>query len=151
MAKPNQHEPPEAGSFETLIGRSAVFTKSITASDLAAFGQLTGDDHPNHTNDSYALAQGFGGCIAQGSFLVGMIAGASCRLLEAIKRPAVSYGYDKVRFLKPVRAGDQVTVKYTIREFDAAKNNVAAEAQLFNQHGQLVAVGINILHFSCDY
>ena len=34
-------------------------------------------------------------------------------------RPAVSYGYDRIRFVKPVRVGDTVTVTYEIVAADA--------------------------------
>jgi len=135
-------------SLEALIGGEAVMTKTITAADLAGFAEITGDDHPNHTDQDYALARGFGGCVAQGSLLVGLIAGASCRFLEKVKRAAVSYGYDNVRFLRPVQIGDQVTITYRIRGCDTAKSNVFAECELVNQHGHLVAVGRNTLHFS---
>lgn len=139
---------PVAFSLSDLIGTKAVMVKTITESDLIGFAEISGDSHPNHTDEDYARDHGLGGRVAQGSLLVGMIAGASSVYLEAIGRPAVSYGYDRVRFLKPVLIGETLRVEYCVIEADIAKSNVKAQAQLFNTAGELVAVGINILHFT---
>lgn len=135
------------GFVESLVGTEAKMVKLIGAEDLTGFATITGDDHPNHTDQAYAEAHGLGGCVAQGSMLVGLIAGASCRFLEQVNRPAVSYGYDRVRFLNPVRIGDRLTITFKISGCDPAKNNVFGDAELVNQDGQLVAVGRNTIHF----
>lgn len=134
-------------SVETLVGTEAKMVKLIGADDLMGFATITGDDHPNHTDQAYAEAQGLGGCVAQGSMLVGLIAGASCRFLAAAGRPAVSYGYDRVRFLNPVHIGDRLTITFKISGCDPVKNNVFGDAELVNQDGKLVAVGRNTIHF----
>ena len=135
------------GSLEALVGTEAKMIKVIGAEDLSGFAKITGDDHPNHTDPAYAEAQGLGRCVAQGSMLVGLIAGASCRFLEQVDRPAVSYGYDRVRFLNSVRMGDRLTITFKISGCDPVKNNVFGDAEIVNQDGQLVAVGRNTIHF----
>lgn len=139
---------PAVFSLNDLIDTEAVMVKTITEADLLGFAQISGDCHPNHTDEAYARANGLGGRVAQGSLLVGLIAGASSVYLEAIGRPAVSYGYDRVRFLKLVPIGETLRVEYRVIEADVAKSNVRAQAQVFNAAGELVAVGINILHFT---
>lgn len=135
-------------SLEGLIGTSVTVEKTITDRDLLSFAEVSGDSHPNHTDEEYAKNIGFGGRVAQGALLVGLIAGASTRYLIGIGHPAVSYGYDRVRFLKPVPIGDHLTIEYRITQVDLAKQNASADARIVNQRGELVAVGTNILHFT---
>ena len=137
-----------AFSLDSLVGTSASMRKVISAADLLGFAKISGDSHPNHTDEAYAIANGLGGRVAQGSLLVGLIAGASTVYLQQIGHPAVSYGYDRVRFLKLVHIGDALDVQYSIAEVDLAKDNASAEARIVNQDGELVAVGTNILHFT---
>ncbi|ODT84057.1 MAG: dehydratase [Pelagibacterium sp. SCN 64-44] len=134
--------------LDGLVGTAASFVKQIGESDLLDFARVTGDSHPNHTDEAYAVAAGLGGRVAQGSLMVGLIAGASTQYLTQLGRPAVSYGYERVRFLKLVHIGDRLTVDYRIVEVDPAKSNASAQARISNQDGDLVAVGINILHFT---
>lgn len=135
-------------SLEGLVGTAVTVEKTITERDLLGFAEISGDSHPNHTDEKYSKKAGLGGRVAQGALLVGLIAGASTRYLTEIGHHAVSYGYDRVRFLKLVLIGDQLTIEYRITQVDLAKSNASAEARLVNQRGELVAVGINILHFT---
>lgn len=134
--------------WDSLIGTRTVFNKTITESDVVSFAQISGDNHPNHTDHNYAICNGLGGRVAQGALLVGLIAGASSAYLANIQRPAVSYGYDSVRFIKLVYIGDEIRVFYTIVRADPIKRTATAKAELRRKTGELVAVGINILHFS---
>jgi acyl dehydratase len=135
------------GTLASLVGSEARLSRTIAESDVYSFAGITGDSHPNHTDEEYARRQGLGGRVVQGSLLVGLMAGASTHYLAWLKRPAVSYGYDRVRFIKPVRFGDTVTVVYRIVRSDDEKRRAWAEATVTNQRGETVAVGTNILHF----
>ena len=58
---------------------------------------------------------------------------------------AVSLGYDRIRFLKPVFINDTITVHYEIDAFDEQKNRSLSKIEITNQHGELVAVASHIL------
>lgn len=135
-------------NLESLIGTSVTFNKTLGEDDLLDFARVTGDSHPNHTDEAYAQKVGLSGRVAQGSLIVGLIAGASTRYLLEVGRPAVSYGYDRVRFLRSARIGDQLTIEYKVSEIDPVKSNASAQARVTNQDGELIAVGTNILHFT---
>lgn len=139
---------PAASSLEALVGTSTQFSRTIGESDVYGFAGITGDSHPNHTDEEYARKNGLGGRVVQGSLLMSLIAGASTRYLAWVNRPAVSYGYEGIRFLKPVHFGDTVTVTYKVVRSDDPKRRTWAEATLSNQRGELVAVGTNILYFT---
>ena len=136
-----------AGSLAALIGTEASFSRTVGESDVYAFAGITGDSHPNHTDEEYARMNGLGGRVVQGSLLVGLMAGASTRYLAWLGRPALSYGFDQVRFIKPVHFGDTVTVIYRVARSDEEKRRVWVEATVRNQRGETVAVGTNILYF----
>ena len=59
----------------------------------------------------------------------------------------VSYGYDRIRFVKPVFFGDTVTVEYRITERDEAQQKVFAQVTCTNQRDEVVAVATHILKF----
>lgn len=145
---PSTSTKPAAPELDALVGSSARLTRTIGESDVYGFAGITGDSHPNHTDEEYARKNGLGGRVAQGSLLLSLMAGASTRYLAWVDRPAVSYGYEAVRFLKPVRLGDTVTVTYKVVRAEAQKRRTWAEATLTNQRGDLVAVGTNILYFT---
>jgi len=59
--------------------------------------------------------------------------------------PTVSYGYDRVRFIKPVFIGDTVTLTYEVAERDDAAGRITSRIRVENQRGELVAVASHVL------
>ena len=62
-------------------------------------------------------------------------------------RPVVSYGYDRVRFVKPAFVGDTITVAYEIVEEDVASGKTVATVTATNQDGEVIGVAGHILKF----
>jgi acyl dehydratase len=79
--------------------------------------------------------------------LLGFMSAASTRVTERLHHAVVSYGYDRIRFIKPVFIGDTVTVDYRIVEKDQAQDKVFAQVTCTNQRGQVVAAATHILKF----
>ena len=75
-----------------------------------------------------------GGRIAHGALIVGFMSTASTFSIahvihrEGLSDFPVSAGYDKMRFLKPVKLGDTVTVHYTVAEVDKERGRSMAKA-----------------------
>ena len=135
------------GPVSTLIGTETSFTRTVGEYDVYAFGGITGDVHPNHTDEVYAQRHGLGGRVAQGSMMVGFISGAVTKYLDMVGRPAVSYGYDRVRFTCGVHIGDTLTIHYKIVRADDEKKRLWADCNLVNQDGKTVCVATHIIHF----
>lgn len=135
------------GPVSTLIGTSTSYTRTIGEYDVYAFAGITGDNHPNHCDEEYARAHGLGGRIAQGSMMVGYVSGAVVKYLDWTGRPAVSYGYDRVRFTKPVHFGDTLTIHYVIVRADDESRKLWADAKITNQRGEIVCVCTHIIYF----
>src|SRR5918993_1788629 len=98
------------------IGTRVEFAKTIGESDIYLFAGVTGDFSPNHVNAEYMKTTPYGCIIAHGALVVGLMSTCSTKVLDyaSSRRPAVSYGYDRIRFVKPVRVGDTVTVRHEI-------------------------------------
>src|SRR3954454_19188251 len=105
------------------MGTRVEFAKTIGESDIYLFAGITGDFSPNHINAEYMKSTPYGGIIAHGALVVGLMSTCSTRVLDyaTSPRPVVSYGYDRIRFVKPVRVGDTVTVTYEIVTADVSQ------------------------------
>lgn len=127
----------------SLVGQSVVIERAFTQEDLVQFGRLSCDDHPIHVDPAFARANGLDGTIVQGSLLLGLMAGASTALFQKIGRPALSYGYDRLRFTKPAKPGETLSVDYAVVEHDAASGKVTSSVKV-TAAGTLVAVATHV-------
>lgn len=131
------------------IGTAVTFAKTVTETDIYLFAGITGDFSPNHVNAQYMAATPYGGIIAHGALLVGLMSACSTRVLEQAesRRPAVSLGYDRIRFVAAVRPGDTVTITYTVVAVDEESSRTIGDIVARNQHDEVVAVASHILKF----
>jgi acyl dehydratase len=72
---------------------------------------------------------------------------ASSKLTEGCPVPIVSYGYDKIRFIRGVRLGDTVTTEYRLSEHLPEEGKTLAQVTCTNQRGEVVAAATHILKF----
>ncbi len=95
------------GDTRSTLGRT------ITETDVVLHAGQTGDFFPHHMDAEWCKTQDFGQRIAHGTLIfsvgIGMTAGD-------VNPLAFSYGYDRLRFVRPVFIGDTITVKVTIRD-----------------------------------
>lgn len=126
------------------IGLRATFVKTVGESDVYLFAGITGDLDRNHVDEEYCKAHGFRGRLAHGALIVGFMSTTSTLVLEGFGSPALSLGYDRIRFTKPVFIGDTITVDYEIVEKDIDRSRTIAEVQVHNQDGEIVAVATHI-------
>ncbi len=124
--------------FEALTVGDAFETRgrTVTEADVAAFAALTWDTHPQHTDEAWAAARGFGGRIAHGMLVIAFAAGL------------VPFDPDRVlalrkvgdaTFKRPVRFGDTLTVAGKIAELTAVSDEaglVTFAWTVRNQEGQ---------------
>ena len=124
----------EAGTTRTTLGRT------ITETDIVIHAGQTGDFYPHHMDAEWCATQPFGQRMAHGTLIfsvaVGMTAGE-------INPEALSYGYDRLRFIKPVFIGDTLRVRVTIKEKrgspKSATHGIVVElVEALNQHDKTV-------------
>jgi acyl dehydratase len=137
------------------VGQRYTFSKTVGETDVLMFAGITGDFSPTHVNDQYAKERSnLGGRIAHGALIVGYMSTASTKSIdhviqkEGLSDFPVSSGYDKLRFLKPVALGDTITVVYEVIKVDKEKGRSIAKNEVFNQRGELVAVGEHIMRWA---
>lgn len=130
---------------EVPLGKKVRVSKTVSESDVYLFAGITGDLDPNHVDEEYAARTTLGGRVAHGALILGYSSAASTRILEDFERPMVSVGYDRVRFLKPVRLGDTVTIDYEISSVDEKRERIFSKIEISNQRGELVMAADHIM------
>ncbi len=131
------------------IGDSCTFTKTISESDVYLFAGITGDFSQMHMNEAFMNTTKYKTRIAHGmlTFAFGSTASTLIQTQARSPLPSVSYGYDHVRFVKPVYFGDTVTSIYTITSIDHVSLKSIAKLEIVNQQGEVVVVANHILKF----
>ena len=135
-------------AFHVEVGQTATFSKTVSESDVYLFAGITGDLSPNHVNKAYMEKSSYGKLMAHGALMVGYMSTASTMAIAHTREAdetAVSLGYDRVRFLKPVFLGDTITVHYEIVEVLPEAKRSRAQVEITNQDGELVTVAQHIL------
>jgi 3-hydroxybutyryl-CoA dehydratase len=120
------------------VGEEATLTRIISDDDIKTFARITGDDNPVHMNDEYAKGTMFKGRIAHGMLVAGLI---SAVLGTKLPGPGAIYMSQQIRFLAPVRPGDQVMARARVTEWDANKGRVTLATDVSNQDGVAVISG----------
>lgn len=141
------HRAPGPGIAAATVGSEVAFTKTVGESDVYLFAGITGDLGPNHVDESAMSKTRYGRRIAHGALLVGFMSNTSTAMISTLGGAAVSYGYNRVRFIAPVFLGDTITVTYTIREIDLEASKTYADVVVRNAEGTTVAAAEHILYF----
>ena len=114
--------------------------RTITEADIVIHAGQTGDFYPHHMDAEWCKSQPFGQRIAHGTLIFSIAVGMTAGDVNPV---AFSYGYDRLRFIKPVFIGDTLHIRVTIKEKrDAPKSprhGVVVElTEAFNQRGEVV-------------
>ncbi len=134
MIKTTYFEDYDIGASRETIGRT------ITETDIVLHAGQTGDFFPHHMDAEWVKTQEFKERIAHGTLILSIGIGMTANEINPV---AFSYGYDRIRFIRPVFIGDTITVKASISEKrDYPKRPelgyVIEQVEIFNQHGAIV-------------
>ncbi len=86
------------------VGRTAARTVRITDEHIELYARLTGDRNPIHHDEAFARGTRFGGRIAQGGVVTGIL-----DALVANELPGSVLIRQSLSYLAPVRPGDTIT------------------------------------------
>jgi 3-hydroxybutyryl-CoA dehydratase len=109
---------------ELSVGQSAETTHIVGAADIEAFAAVSGDVNPVHMDEAYARTTTFGGRIAHGMLAAAYI---SAVLGNDLPGPGAIYLSQSLRFRRPVKIGDPVTARVTVKTLDPAKGHATFE------------------------
>jgi acyl dehydratase len=124
---------------EISIGQRAEYTKRVEEQDIVLFAAVSGDVNPVHLDAGYAATTDFGERIAHG-----MITGAfiSAALALELPGPGTIYLGQSLRFRRPVKIGDQITVQLEVTDKREDKGFVTLDCTAVNQDGKPVVTGV---------
>ena len=106
--------------FEDLsVGMAERLEKTIAASDVVGFAQLTGDRNPIHLSEHFAAKTPFGTRVAHGLYTASLI---SAVLGTRLPGPGAVYISQTLNFRAPVKIGDTVAVVVEVAELIAEKS-----------------------------
>jgi acyl dehydratase len=96
------------------IGLSRWF--EISQARIDAFAEVTEDRQFIHIDPEAAKATPFGGTVAHGFLTLSMLAAIAYDALPPIEGVAmgVNYGFEKLRFITPVRAGSRIRGRFKL-------------------------------------
>ncbi len=123
---------------ELTIGQSAYLKRTLTEEDIALFAVVSGDVNPAHMNPEFAEKSFFHGVIGHGMWSGALI---STVLGTMLPGPGTIYLEQDMRFRKPVRVGDTITVRLSVKSKRADKPVVVFECLCQNDKGETVVEG----------
>ncbi len=140
MEKAIYFEDYEIGSSRETTGRT------ITETDFVVHAGHTGDFFPHHMDAEFMKTQPFGQRIAHGTMVFAIGVGLTANIINPV---AFSYGYDRLRFVRPVFIGDTIHTKVSIvsKEDDpkrAEVGRVFERLEVINQRGETVLAADHI-------
>jgi len=121
--------------------------RTITETDFVVHARHTGDFFPHHMDAEFMKAQPFRQRIAHGTMTfaigIGLTAGE-------INPRAFTYGYDRLRFPRPVFIGDTIRTRLTVSAKDPdpkrpGHGRIVEACRVINQRGETVLACDHIL------
>lgn len=116
--------------------------RTITEADIVIHAGQTGDFYPHHMDAEWCKTQPFGQRVAHGTLTFAVAAGMTAGEVNPV---AFTYGYDKLRFVRPVYIGD--TIRVTVRVSEKADDPkrpeygvVREQTTVENQRDEVVLV-----------
>lgn len=121
--------------------------RTITETDFVVHAGHTGDFFPHHMDAEFAKTLPGGQRIAHGTMIFSIGVGLTASLINPV---AFSYGYDRLRFVRPVHIGDTIRtrVSITAKEDDPKRSTsgrVTERCEILNQRDEVVLAADHIL------
>jgi acyl dehydratase len=126
-------------------GRETV-GRTITETDFVVHAGHTGDFFPHHMDVEFCKTQPFGQRIAHGTMVFAIGVGLTATVINPV---AFSYGYDRLRFVKPVFIGDTIRARVEIVGIEPMEKRprygrVTERLTVTKQTGEVVLVADHI-------
>lgn len=129
-----------------MDSRRETMGRTITETDIVLHAGQTGDFFPHHMDEEWCKKQPFKKRIAHGTLIFSVAVGMTAGVINEV---AMTYGYERLRFIRPVFIGDTIRVVVTIREKKDHKKPgfglVTEGVEVINQHNETVMVCEHIL------
>ena len=107
-----------AAELAAMVGRSFVSRWLVVdQARIDAFAKVTEDEQFIHVDPKRAAETAFGGTVAHGFLTLSLLSAMAYSALPRIEGAAhgVNYGFDRVRFVRPVPSGSRVRGHFTLK------------------------------------
>ncbi|NII25996.1 dehydratase [Pseudoflavitalea sp. X16] len=122
------------------------FGRTITETDIVLHAGQSGDFFPHHMDEEWCKTQPFKKRIAHGTLIFTVAIGLTAQVINEV---SMTYGYERLRFTRPVFIGDTITARVSIKAKGDHKKPayglVTELVEVFNQHNELVMVCEHLL------
>ena len=120
--------------------------RTITETDFVVHAGHSGDFFPHHLDAEFCKTLPFGQRIAHGTMVFTIGVGLTATIINPV---AFSYGYDRMRFIKPVFIGDTIRSHVEIRAKEVMEKRpgygrVTERLTVTNQKDEAVLVADHI-------
>jgi 3-hydroxybutyryl-CoA dehydratase len=106
---------------DITVGMTAVYAKTVTDADIVMFAGISGDTNPVHLDAHFADQTAFKGRVAHGMLSASFI---SAVLGTRLPGPGCIYLSQSLKFRAPVKAGDTVTARVTVKDVNPDNKRV---------------------------
>ena len=122
------------------IGAEASFKRMITVQMEDSFRTLSGDENPLHKDDGFAREVSEGKMKQHVSF--GMLTASLYSAIAGMYLPgkySLIHSFEEISFLKPVYAGDELTVTGKVTDKNEDLHLIVLKAVIRNQENRIVS------------
>ena len=123
---------------DIAIGDSAELTRVATMQDIELFAAASGDVNPAHMDEDFAAHSRFGQVVVHGMWTASLI---SALLGNELPGPGTIYLGQDLRFLRPVKPGDSIHARITVRAKRDDRHIVVFDCICSDAQGRAVLTG----------
>ncbi|MFB9126699.1 MaoC family dehydratase [Paraburkholderia dipogonis] len=120
VAEHSGHAPLSPSQLSALVGEELGVSSWLRVDQAAidAFADLTHDRQAIHVDQEASRAGPFGGTIAHGFLTLALLSAMSFDVVPTLEgqRAAVNYGFNSLRFVTPVRTGERIRGRFTLKQ-----------------------------------
>ncbi|KTD73833.1 bifunctional enoyl-CoA hydratase/phosphate acetyltransferase [Legionella tucsonensis] len=124
---------------ELTLGQQASLNRTLKQEDISLFAVMSGDVNPAHMDPEFAKSDIFRGIVGHGMWSGSLI---SALLGTVFPGPGTIYLEQDIKFRKPVRIGDNITITLIVRDKFPDKPIVTFDCKGVNQRGETVIEGL---------
>lgn len=131
--------------LDHVLDREVRVTRTVSESDVYLFAGASGDQSPNHLDRRHARSMGLDDRVAHGVLLLGYTSTASSEVVRRLGQPALSYGYEGLRFTRPVPIGRTIAATCTPRSFEAEREVLRCDVRVLDEDEEVCLVAEHLL------
>ena len=125
------------------VGDVAEMSRTVTASDIERFTQISGDRNPLHYDVDAARASRFGEIVVQGGVTSAILNAVAAELLPGPGTVFLNVNWD---FTAPVRPGDTITGRVEVTEVRTDKPITKLRTTVTRDDGTVVLQGTAVCY-----